>query len=598
MKLPRTQLRFKLQYKITFLIVLVVALLLSGSYLYLNKTLTDYAYRNIRANLNRALNLSQTYFLKVSGDATEIGRLDLIAEQLGKDLGLRATLIAKDGTVLGESDVPTDEVYGIENHLYRPEVQDALKYGYGESRRYSTTVNQDMLYAARLFETPQRSGVIRLAIPLADVLEITSNLRRFLALAFAAALMFAVILSGLAAHLIAKPIKEMSAVAKEIAAGKFENKVRFSSNDEIGDLTESINYMSEQIKSRMDEVIGNRSRLEAVLLSMFEGMMVVDEEGRIILMNQRLKDFLRVAQEPLGRRPLEVVRNIEIQELADKALLLERGVESQELNVHLPEEKTLQIHATPVIRAGKTEGAVLVFHDITELRRLEKVRQDFVANVSHELRTPLTSIKGYAETLLEGALEDKENAREFIEIIAYDANRLANLVNDLLDLARIESDKLDHNIKPLALEPLVERVIAALSKTAGTKAVELMKEIPAGLAKVSADEGLLSQLLLNLVDNAIKYNKIKGSVVIAAKEEADVVRVSVADTGIGIPAQDLPRIFERFYRVDKARSREMGGTGLGLSIVKHIVQALGGEITVESTPGSGSTFIFTLPKAS
>jgi len=589
--------RFNIQYKIIVLISFLIALLLVGINIYLNKHFTDYTYQRIRHNLIQDLKLANTLVLSLNMEQRHSDRLDQLADRIGEDLQVRATIIAKDGTVLGDSSLTQEEVGRIENHLYRPEVQTALKNKLGESRRFSTTTKEDMLYIAQTFGHESVEGFLRLAIPLSEIEQVTGNLRRFLALAFVIAFIVSVTIGSLAAMFLTKPIKEMSVITKHIAHGNFSQKVYIRSNDEIGDLAESINYMSDQIKTRIDEVTRSKSRLEAVLLSMFEGMMVVNEEGRILLMNQRLRDFLRVTQEPLGRKPLEIIRNIEIQDLTDKVLSLEKGVESKELVVHLPEERTLQIHATPVIRDGKTEGAVLVFHDITELRRLEKVRQDFVANVSHELRTPLTSIKGYAETLLEGAIDDKANARDFLEIIYTDAGRLSNLVNDLLDLSRIESGKAEFDIKPVALDPIVERVITALSNQAKTKAIEIRKDLPKQLPKVLMDDTAIAQVLLNLVDNAIKYNKISGSVLISAKDEGHSVKVFVQDTGIGIPQEDLPRIFERFYRVDKARSRELGGTGLGLSIVKHIVSAHQGDVFVESTPGRGSTLSFTLPTA-
>ena len=393
------------------------------------------------------------------------------------------------------------------------------------------------------------------------------------------------------------PVRDIAFWAKSIAAGDFSKKVAIPTQDEMGALAEAMNYMSQRVQGRMEEFIADKSRLEAVFLSMFDGVMVIDQSGEIVLMNQTLKEFLQVDTEVTGKKPLEVIRNIDIQELAQRVLTSHSRLESREITLLLPEERVLLAHATPVLRADTIDGAVLVFHDITQLRQLEKVRQDFVANVSHELRTPVSTIRGYAETLLEGALEDKAHAREFLRIIYDDAERLSKLINDLLDLSRIESGKMKLALEECSLEAVVDKVLTGMDKEARKNSVTLKKDIPRRLVKIRIDEAAIAQVLFNLVENAIKYNNAGGSVTISARETDRGVEVSVTDTGIGIPQEDIPRIFERFYRVDKARSRELGGTGLGLSIVKHIVQAHHGEVMVESALDKGSTFRFILPLA-
>ncbi len=402
--------------------------------------------------------------------------------------------------------------------------------------------------------------------------------------------------------LIGQPVRQISSAAKDIAEGiaqgDFKRKIFLNSNDEMEDLSKTLNNMSEQIQNKVNELTTTKSRLEAVLLSMFEGVMVVDHDGYVLLINKTLRNLLGVIHEPFRRKPLEIIRNIEIQNLADKVLKSQSGVQSMELSVLLPEERILLAHATPIIREGKTEGAVLVFHDITQLRRLEHVRRDFVANVSHELRTPVSTIKGYAETLLEGALEDKANARDFVQIIYSDADRLAKLINELLDLSQIESGNMKFFFAPCSLRTMADRVLMALAKKLNEKSIAVKNQIPSAFPSVRADETGITQVFFNLIENAIKYNKDHGSITISAHDLGKYIEVKVTDTGIGIPEEDLPRIFERFYRVDKAHSRQSGGTGLGLSIVKHMIQVHQGEVSVESALGQGSTFSFTLPKSS
>lgn len=589
--------RVNIHYKITFIFTIIVAVILFSIYLYLNSNLQKNTYQRIKENLRKETSFAKSYLEEDVAKSAQSYKLDIIADRFGKALELRLTIIGLDGTVFGDSELDNDELVKVENHLYRPEVQQAIKYGIGESRRFSTTVKKDMLYIATTYGKEEPQGIIRLSIPLSEIEQISVRLKKMLVASLLSAFILAMIISFLASVFISKPVREMLWVAQDIAHGDFSRKILATSNDEIGDLAKAFNYMSEQIKLRLQEVTLSRSRLEAVLLSMFEGVMVVDSKGTILLMNQTLKDLLLIKDDPLGRRPIEVIRNIEIQEIADCALKRECGVEACELSILAPEEKILSIHATPVIRGSKVEGAVLLFHNITELRRLEKVRKDFVANVSHELRTPISSIKGYAETLLEGALEDKENARDFLNIIYSDSDRLAKLIDDLLDLSKIESNRLRMDIKRCSLSPLVNKVVSSLSRQAKDTSIAIKIDIPTDISNILADEARIAQVLLNLIDNAIKYNREKGKVIIAAREKNAFVQVDVSDTGVGISEKDLPRLFERFYRIDKARSRELGGTGLGLSIVKHIVQAHNGEVSVQSVLGQGSTFSFTIPKA-
>ncbi len=589
--------RLNLHVKITLVFGVILAVILLGIFLYLDHSLRQNTYSRIEENLRKQTLLAQSFLEEYFSKDFGYDELDAIADQIGEDLKLRATIIGLDGTVLGDSQLDGKALYEVENHLYRPEVQEALYSGIGQSRRFSTTVTEELLYIATVFGEPKSEGVVRLSLPLSDIQLISLHLKKILFVAFICAFVMAIVISFIALVFVSKPIKQAAEAAKSIAAGDFSHRIWVATNDEIGDLAKTINSMSEQIRLRMEEVMTSTARLKAVLLSMFEGVMVVDSAGTILLMNRTLRKFWSLEAEPVGKKPLEVVRNIEIQEITDEVLRNPYGLTRREISVIVEEERTLLVYATGVIREERIDGAVLVFHDITELKKLERIRQDFVANVSHELRTPIASIKGYAETLLEGALEDTENAEDFVKIIYADADRLARLIDDTLDLSKIESGKLSLAIQPHNLKLLIQRLLGGLRREAGKHSIRIEESIPDTLPAVLADANRLAQVLLNLLDNAVKYNRPGGTITVTAIKEDDFVRISVSDTGIGIPPKDLPRLFERFYRVDKARSRELGGTGLGLSIVKHIVSTHRGEVFVESTPGEGSTFSFTIPCA-
>ena len=589
--------KVNIHHKITLILTLTVAVILTGIYFYLNENLKEYAYQRLEANLARELAFAGDHLSYVYSTSAAAVDADRVADAMGKGLGLRVTVLGHNGVVLGDSELDARAVAAAENHLLRPEVQGALRAAVGESRRFSTTVHKDMLYMARTLGEDAGPGFIRLAIPLSEINLISGKLKRMLLLTLLCAFILAVIIGSSAFIFVSRPIKEISAVAREIALGNYSRRVPITAADELGELARSINFMSEQIHHRIEEVVSNKSRFEAVLLSMYEGTMAVDKRSTIILMNEVLMRLFHVDADPTGRKPLEVIRNIEIQEIIDQVFASRLSVASREITVHLEGDKTMQVFAAPVLRGEELDGAVLVFHDITELRQLENVRRDFVANVSHEIRTPLTSIKGYTETLLDGALEDKGNARDFLKIIGADADRLVQLVDDLLDLAKIESGNLALKLVTVPLAGVIDRIIAGLKKQAERRGVALRRELPENLPHVHVDEATIAQVFLNLLDNGIKYNREGGSVTVSARPEGEIVRVDVTDTGIGIPEEDLPRIFERFYRVDKARSRQLGGTGLGLAIVKHIIQAHGGEVSVRSELQKGSTFSFTLPKA-
>ncbi|MEK6728018.1 MAG: ATP-binding protein [Candidatus Omnitrophota bacterium] len=365
----------------------------------------------------------------------------------------------------------------------------------------------------------------------------------------------------------------------------------FNSKKRLNELKQNIEQLSVQVAQLKVE----NSATQAILGSMIEGVIAVDKDTKIISINPAIEEIFKVKKEEAeGRFLLEAIRNNDIAELINLCLQ-NKALISKELILVWPVQSIFQVNASPLFENDAVSGCVVVIHDITEIRRLERMRSDFVANVSHELKTPLTSIKGFVETLLEGALEDKENSRNFLSIIQDQAERLNNLINDLLELSHIESKEVSLKLGDLYLCKLFEAVVFGFKSKIKKKNIEIKNEL-ADTAIIKADKEKIEQVVINLIDNAIKFNKENGSIRIFSEDSGDRIKIIVEDSGAGIPEKDIPRIFERFYRVDKARSRELGGTGLGLSIVKNIIELHGGSVGVESTEGLGTKLFFLLPK--
>lgn len=589
--------KISIHWKFTFIFLFVITFILILNFFYLSKNLNIFLEARLKENFRKELLLSKELLELYSSHSQTPPDWDSLADRIGNLLNLRVTVVSLEGTVLGDSEI--DRVYlpEIENHLNRQEIQEAIKKGFGESRRFSNTIGKDMLYMAIPHGKDEFSGILRLSIPVSEIKMLEANLQRTILFALFLALVFSIGLSFSVAKMVSRPILKISSLAKEIARGNFPQEQLFYVKDEIGELAESIQYMSKEIRNKINYITSEEAKLRAVISSLVEGLMITDKEGEIISVNPGLKKMFYIEYASMGKKPLEVIRNNKVQSMVERILKGESRFLSDEVEINFPQEKIIRINGTPIIRDNEIEGVVVVFHDITELKRLEKMRQDFVANVSHELRTPLTSIKGYAETLLEDNLEDKEKARDFLGIIYHDAECLSRLIDDLLDLSKIESGKFKMNFSEVDLNKIIEHSLKILEEQLRNKDIYVELNLVKDLPKVWADKIRITQVMLNLLDNAIKYNVDKGKILISASLRDNFVAVDISDTGIGIPEGDLPHIFERFYRVDKARSRELGGTGLGLSIVKHIIQAHGGEIFVKSEPSKGSTFTFTLPKA-
>jgi two-component system phosphate regulon sensor histidine kinase PhoR len=402
------------------------------------------------------------------------------------------------------------------------------------------------------------------------------------------------------AHRVTRPVVQMQSVAQAMSRGDFSVRASIRSPDEIGQLGRALNAMAASLQDKLEDLERERAKTAAILDGMVEGVIAVDGQDHLLLINERARVMLGVGRGHGEGKPfLEIVRNVDLHGLLRQARVTGQGtVTSRELLLPGPVERRLQVNAVPLRLGAEEIAVVMVLHDLTELRRLEQVRTEFVANVSHELRTPLTAIQGYLETLLAGALEDRAHARRFLEIVARHTERLGRLLNDLTDLSNIELGKVSLRLEPTALGDVVDSVIGIIRPRAESGGVTLETTLAPGVPAVKADRDRLVQILINLVDNAVKYTPAGGHVTVSAQAATSgMVDIAVRDTGVGIPAADLPRITERFYRVDKARSRELGGTGLGLAIVKHLVIAHGGVLRIESEVDKGTTVRVTLPAA-
>ncbi|MDD5077586.1 MAG: ATP-binding protein [Candidatus Omnitrophica bacterium] len=564
---------------------------------FLDKHLEEGALVQIKSALANEARLIES---RVSDSPSILGspeRLDSLCRDLGRRIDSRITIIGMDGRVLADSGVPFLRVGELENHGARPEVIKALKDGMGQEIRYSATLKIDMLYLALPIKAAGRNaGILRLALPLTSVQKILLSVRKTILTGLFFTLGLGFVLASVIAKALITPINRITYVSSKFAKGDFSRRIFYNSGDEIGRLASTLNKMAQDIEEKIREIATKNQHLEAIFNSMIEGVIVTDNKLKIISINHPIEGLFGIKRaEAEGKFFLEGIRNSKISELINEAMNSAKFL-SQEVTLVMPEHKVFQANVSPIFEQNKVTGSVTIIHDITEIRRLETMRRDFVANVSHELKTPLTSIKGFVETLLEGAIEDKENSIDFLKIIKNHTDRLNALINDLLDLSHIESKEVTLNNEKFSLSGLAFEVTAGFKSQAKKKGLKIISELPEGL-EVLADKGKIEQVFANLISNAIKYNKENGSVRIYSEQMQDRVKIVIEDSGSGIPAKDLPRIFERFYRVDKARSRELGGTGLGLSIVKHIVELHSGTVGVESTEGLGSKFFFTLPPA-
>jgi len=516
--------------------------------------------------------------------------LQPLTKRLGRSSSARVTLIAPDGKVIADSELDAEGLAEAENHAERPEVRAALAGQAGSARRLSATVDERMQYVAlSLPEGPNPEVIVRVAMPLDAISGAISRLQWFMLLAGLLGLVMAIGLSLAASYLMSRALRRLVDSARHLTAGQ-KTRIDIASTDELGRLAGSFNRLYEELQGTLRTLATERGRFEAVLQSMSEAVLVLDAEERITMVNPALMAVLGQRESPVGRPLKEVIDIAEVDRLARSGI---EGAASAELTIEAKFPRRVLARAMPLQTTG---GTVIAMHDVTEMRRLETIRKDFVANVSHELRTPVSIIRANAETLLDGALDDPERARSFVEALHRNSERLSRIISDLLDLSRVEAGRYQFEMVNVPLDHAVARAAEAVQPKADSRRVAIELSVPPAHS-AWADAKALDQILLNLLDNSIKYTPEGGHVSVRVEERAGLMRVEVQDDGPGIKPEHRVRIFERFYRIDPGRSRDMGGTGLGLAIVKHFVESMGGRVGVEPAFPRGSIFWLTLPVA-
>ena len=513
---------------------------------------------------------------------------DALAKQVGAGVDTRVTIIAPDGTVLGDSEA---DPATMENHAGRPEVRDAMQSGFGKNVRSSATLNVNFSYVAlRVDVHGSPAAVVRVARPLSAIDATLSSITRSLLIAVVVTGAIAALLSLIIGSTIIRPLGALANAARGVARGDLTRRVKPRPAGEIGEVADAFNQMAQSVEGLVDAVSEERSRLTAVLDSGSDAVVAVDAEGRVTFANRAVEPLLQ-------RRPQEAVGNpfvwVMPEDQVVQALRDARQTgERRSLVIERPKGHFLQVSAAPIAGGGDWV-ALVVFHDVTEAKRVEDTRRDFIANVSHELRTPLASIKSVVETLQSGALDDKVVAQDFLSRADAEVDRLVQMVTELLELSRLESGQAPLARERVDVGQMLGAAVERMLPQAERKGLALTLEVASGLPPIVGDAQRLEQATVNLLDNAIKFTPEGGSVKVSARAADDAVRVEVEDNGVGISAEKLPRIFERFYKVDRARGDR--GTGLGLAVVKHTIEAHGGTISARSEEGRGSTFTFTLP---
>jgi two-component system phosphate regulon sensor histidine kinase PhoR len=551
---------------------------------------TTTGYLSYRFTKNQSLaNLEESLKSECSlvGDNFKLykGDYDKFARDIKQKIGKRVTIIEESGRVAGESDTSSSK---MENHANRPEFQEALKNGEGNYERYSETEKTTMYYYAQKVEKEGRIYIIRLSVQFGEVKNVQFKYLKMIVYSIITGIIICTLLAYFYVNRFTHPIRMLTSLATTIAMGQYEKRINMTSNDEIGRLGHAFNLMAGRLQETVTDLSDKQNKLISILESMDDGVIVVDNFERILIINPAAQRLFGIEGNATGKYFIEVIRNHDMEEIMK--MIPEEEIE---ITMNHPSKKHLRIKATRVINYNENLGVMLFIQDVTKIKTLEQMRSDFVANVSHELRSPLTSIKGFAETLK--YVEDKPTRDKFLDIIYVESERLTRLINDILILSELENKDSSINFEKLNVKKSIEEIYHIMEPVAKNKEVALGLNLPNEDVFIYGDRDKFKQMMINLIDNSIKYTNEKGRVLVELLIEGANAKITVEDNGIGIPQENIPRLFERFYRVDKGRSRKMGGTGLGLAIVKHIVMILNGEISVKSAVGQGTSFIIYFP---
>ncbi len=576
---------FSLMWKQFLRFFLIIVLTSAFIVYFASKEVQKNYLRNLEETLENYAQLVGR-FVSSSVAANNQPQIESITKNLADEIGIRCTIIAKDGTVLGDSE---EDPARMEDHSNRPEIIGALQQGYGRSIRFSDTLQKKMLYVSvPIVYNDNIIGVVRTSSFVEKIQRGIRAITKDIIVITLFITFFALVLSIITTQSYTKPVRDIAKAADRIKEGDFKTRLYMRRRDELGALAESLNEMARDLEKYFLSLKEEQEGLKTILSSMVEALVVLNKEGVIVTANQKFVDIVKDSPDNLiGKRYWEYIRE------SDFAELIEHVVKTK---TFLTKEVTLTDHiyltSCSIVKDIPETRIIIVMHEITELKRLEEVKTDFVANVAHELKTPLTAIKGFAETLED---EANVNNRRFIKIIRTNTDRLINIVSDLLVISNLEHKKENIEVKEFDLEKLIENSLTIEHKKLEEKSINVTFDFEDSISQFDGDSFLIEQMMINLLDNAITYTEKNGKILIDVSEEDGNIIIEVEDTGVGIHSEHLNRIFERFYVVDKSRSRQFGGTGLGLSIVKHIVLSHNGEIRVESTVGEGTTFIVTLP---
>ncbi len=576
---------------IAYISIIIIMSIAIFSLLSINMTKNNYLNEVEKSLISEAMIIND--YLKRTEKEID---LDVYAKEISILIKSRVTFIDKNGVVVGDSAIPSQEIVNMENHKYREEVSVALDSQIaGTSIRMSNTTGVDYMYVAiPTEEITGRVSATRLALPLDEIEQINRQFIYGIIIAAIFALFVTTMIGVYYSGKVTKPIVRLTRYAEEIEKGNYKERIDVKNKDEIASLGNALNSMSTQLEKSIGALVDNHAKLESIILSINEGLIAVDHHRGIMLANDIAKDLLDIERIQFGNHINRSVRHAQILDMVDR--VLDTG-KKQIDELHYGEDRIIKIKINAIYNeeSNTVIGALAIFEEITQMKKLEKMRSDFVANVSHELKTPLTSIQGFVETLQQGAVENEETRKRFLNIIDFEAKRLKRLIEEVLSLAEIEKEEDEQNNEVFSINAALEESVELLEKDAKEKQIDI-ELFALEQAYLNGKQDRFKQMMINIIENAIKYSEVGKKIQVTMEAINTDVKITVKDEGIGIPQKDITRVFERFYRVDQSRSKDISGTGLGLSIVKHIVKSFSGHIIIKSVEGEGTTISITMPK--